>query len=42
MDWPEFSLTCQPLAPAPEMRMISPGLADAGNVTVTNCGLVNK
>src|SRR5690348_16400580 len=42
MDWPAFCATFQPLAPAPEMRTMSPGFADAGSVTVTSCGLVNK
>ena len=42
MDCPAFCATRQPPAPAPEMRTMSPGLAEAGNVTVTNCELVTR
>ena len=42
MDCPAFWVTLQPLAPAPEMRTMSPGLGDAGNVTVTNCELFKR
>src|SRR5208282_417870 len=42
MNWPAFCETRQPLAPAPEMRTMSPALGEAGNVTVTSCELVKR